>query len=652
MLTVTISSGTLRRLGGAALALALCVSAPVPAVAQGAAHQNFIQAEPDTLLDRDRYSVAQQKRMLPPDQVVRLQTARGQMKSGDYAGAADLLELVYRDYPQDPRVIALLKQCYIELKRYHSAIDLLTAQTRLEHGEMQPLLDLAEVYFEAEKPDSAVRQIDFALAQPRDTAAILDARPYIRRALTLLIDNWQDSLALDYAYWLRGETGDQLLFGDLVADALERRRDFAGAMRELFAILRIDTLDVNRRAGASAADRKLAQLFEYPDAQSVVQTELERLTRESPADTLALRYLGELYMRTEQFDPAFSLYVRYDSLSERGDQYLLRYLRECYDRKLYEQALRMGEYILATDTAGVAAGATRFYQAGALNALGRSREAITAYQRIIDSDRSRSGKAEAAYQIGEIYLERLGQPDSALLQFQRSLRETPHGPISWKNNFGLLKLELIDGDTDAARRRLQALLEAPLDDETAEQALYRSARLDLITADIDSASAGFMRVIERYPRGFFVNDALSVLMVLQQGAEASPELLELYCASELYRERRMNDSLLQTLERLASHEDTSLADVALLDLGRSALATADTTRALEYIGGLAGRFPDSYFAPHAEKLKADIYFARTEKRQQALAIYRALLRDYGSYPFAAQVREILKANGEDTGQPD
>ena len=143
-----------------------------------------------------------------------------------------------------------------------------------------------------------------------------------------------------------------------------------------------------------------------------------------------------------------------------------------------------------------------------------------------------------------------------------------------------------------------------------------------------------------------MNNALIPLLILQQGAEANPELLQLYSKSELYRERRMKDSLALPLDKLASHDDTTLADIAILELGKTHLADGDTARALEYFNMINEQYPESYFAPYANKFKADIYFQDKSKRVQAIAIYRSLLREYKTYPFAAEVRENLRAVGE------
>ena len=109
----------------------------------------------------------------------------------------------------------------------------------------------------------------------------------------------------------------------------------------------------------------------------------------------------------------------------------------------------------------------------------------------------------------------------------------------------------------------------------------------------------------------------------------------------------MFDSVIITLKKITERDEPLLADLALLDLGKIYLTQADTATALAAFEETAGRFPESYFAPFANKLKGDIYFKSEEKLPQALAIYRSLLKKFSTYPFSAEIREKIRKFEED-----
>ncbi len=650
-MTLTKNKKSLNRFPiGLTLALALTFAGVMNAPVGAQKLIDIRQEDPDdNLLDRSRLSVAQRKAALPADQMKRLSVARKQIKQRDFDGAAALLELIYRDYPQDPRVIRLLNDCYVQLKRYYSSIEILSAQSATDPLNITPLLDLADVYFKAEKPDSALMKIDRAMGFVVNPIDISRYGFGIRRALNTLLENQHDSLILAYAQQMRTITSDSSLYGDIVASALERRQDYAGATLECFKIIRADSSRAGRMR--RAGDQKLAQLIEFEEAQNEVQLTMEQMMRATPTDTLALKYLGELYMKTAQFAPAFDMYVGYDSLTSSDGRQLFHYLRECYDRKLYDRALSMSDYILKEHSKSPLVTTVRFYRAQALLRSGALREAISAYRLILDKDPSRGDKAEAAFAIGEIYSDKLQLPDSAKAMFELVTTKYPSGVAFWKAKFALFQIDIIDGKMQKARRAIHQLAQMRQTEDQGEKVLYYQARMNLIEGKIDSADVEYKRIIERYPKGYYVNNALRTLMIFQQGGEADPELMKLYSKSELYRERRMQDSLASVLEKLAHHEDTTLADIAILELGKIYLQQSDTARALEYFNMVSEQYPGSYFAPYASKYKADIYFQDESRRNQGVAIYRSLLKEYRTYPFAAELRQNLRDIGEST-QPN
>ena len=594
----------------------------------------------DSLLDPKNYDVPTRKMMMPHNQVARLQTARRQMKAGDFVAAADVLELIYREFPYDPRVVNLLRDCYVELKRYFSAIEILKLQIAAQPLNITPFYDLADVYFKAGKTDSALLQVEYLMSYGSDLQGIKRYSFGLKQTLRLLTENWHDTLTVSYTRTFREAAADSALFADIMAEALERQRDFRGALRESFTLLKTDTTSAGRRR--RSGDFRLGQLLAYPEAQEEVKDELKEMLKSEPSDTLALKYLGQLYMKSQDFEPAFEMYVRFDSLTKTDGRQLFNYLRECYDRKLYSQAVRMGELILEVYAGKPLSSATSFYLGRSLRRQKNWDGALAVFEKLNREAVVESDRAEALYISGEIMMDDLARYDSARILFE-TVSDIPR-PGAWRlqARFKLAQLDIIDGDMSGARQRLEDLCRLRTNVDLTEQAGYYLARLSLFEALLDSAGSEFKRLITRYPRGLYVNDALRAMMVLQQGAEGDPELLNLYARAEYFRERRLQDSLIQTLALMADHEDTTLADVALLDLGKIYLKLEDTLRSLEYFNAIGERFPESYFAPYAGKLKGDIYLSDPEKRIQAFAIYRSLLKNYGTYPFAAELRKKLK----------
>jgi len=144
-----------------------------------------------------------------------------------------------------------------------------------------------------------------------------------------------------------------------------------------------------------------------------------------------------------------------------------------------------------------------------------------------------------------------------------------------------------------------------------------------------------------YPRGLFVNDALSLVMLVTDAKEA-PELLSTYAAALFYSERLMADSARAKLVEVAENADSTLADVALYGLAELESDTGNDDEALGHLDRLIERFPESYYHPHGLKLKADILVERVDSLGEARDIYRYLLENYPHHPSITDVRTRLR----------
>ena len=157
----------------------------------------------------------------------------------------------------------------------------------------------------------------------------------------------------------------------------------------------------------------------------------------------------------------------------------------------------------------------------------------------------------------------------------------------------------------------------------------------------DSAQTALQKLMVDYPRGFYVNDALRLIMNLKQAGEDEAVLYD-YSDAIYFTARRMPDSARARYRQLAGGPDAVLGDIALLRLARMDLVEADSSGAMVTLDTLLARYPESYYYPFGLKVKADILMTRSERREDAAILYRRLLEEFPNYPFASDVRESLR----------
>jgi tetratricopeptide (TPR) repeat protein len=560
----------------------------------------------------------------------RVAFARKLIRSQNFQGAADLLELVYETSTDDATVVNLLKTCYDQLKQYDKAELLMRRTLERTPDAVGYRLSLAEVLVrQGRTADGA--------AEYRTAVAGIGAADPNRQLLVIrsMMAVGQDSLALGFIDTFRESSHDSLLFGIERGSILESRSRYADAAREYLRTLNLDTTKQT-----VTAENRLLDLLAFQTSAAEVESEVSHYV-DSTASIRSLSLLADHYLRVGQYDRAFDLSLRLDSLGGDPGYGLMRFLQACQERRIWAQVARMGDYILTRTIDGKYMMEAEFARAAALVELGRSTEAIDAYKRLSASTESTRMKFDALYGLGVLYSDYLHDPRTALVYYDSVIAGAPRG-VSYINACrAVAHCHLRLGDTAVAREKFAAL-SGNLGPETViEEAAYYLGLISFFERQYDSTSVQMRRLMVTYPRGFYVNDALSLLMILRD-AEGADTLLNDFSSALFLQQQNRFDSARIELLKVADAENKVLADVALYRLARMEIGRSDSSAAFEVLDRLIDEFPESYYLPLGMKLKADMLFDGKRNIEQARELYRQLLESYPDYPFTNEVRDRLR----------
>jgi tetratricopeptide (TPR) repeat protein len=186
------------------------------------------------------------------------------------------------------------------------------------------------------------------------------------------------------------------------------------------------------------------------------------------------------------------------------------------------------------------------------------------------------------------------------------------------------------------------LQDIDLPDDIKEQIDFATAEIYLFQENYDEATTRFRQIISRYPRGFYVNDAIQYSLIISETKEDASGHIDLFSSAEYFRYIRQTDSLEYYLTKICRVGIPSLAPISYLGLAQLCYDQNRHEEAVEAIDSLSSGYPQSYFLPYGLKLKADIYLQSPETREEALDLYRQLLEHYANYPFGAEVRDIIR----------
>ena len=565
-----------------------------------------------------------------PEADRRIIVARQLIRQQNYEGASALLEVVLETEQNNPVVRNLLMTCYEHLKYYEKAEALARDFVSRNPQNLAYRLKLAELLMVQGKRDEGAQVYQDAVK----LAGTFELNRY-RLIISSMIANGQDSVAIALIDSARVNQSDPHLFGVEKGQLLEKDKQYAAAAGEYYPLLLQDTT-----MDAMNAERRLLSLLEFVESSPEVEKTLLSVS-EGTVSRRVLRLLASYYLRSEQFDKAYTYTIKQDSLEQNRGASLMNFMQQCRERKLYDQVIRMGEYVLARyPDAPFTLQAQNLY-GEALTHVGRLEDALAVYDSVNANAVNANIHAEALYDIGDIYLNSLNDYPTALKYFDSVAANYPAGIGYLMSMRGTPLCYLRMGKLDEARQQFNKLLNRHLNEDMQEEARYYVGLIDFFKHDFDTAEVAFRKLVIDYPRGFFVNDALELVMMITE-AKSAPELLTSYADALRFGQQKQPDSTLKNLRNIVEADNKTLADVALFKLATLELERSDSTRALEYVEKLVTGFPDSYYLPYGLKMKADVLLQRDGKTEEAKGIYRHLLESYPNYPFITEVRKKMR----------
>ncbi len=566
----------------------------------------------------------------PEDEIAhKIAVARRMIRERDFQGAAALLELSYDRHKDNTVVINLLRQCYNQLGQYGKTEMLVRRLIEKAPDNITFRTYLAEAQARQGLREEAARTYDTAvsLCPPGDTMQYLNiVRSMQSHAFELHAIELIDSL--------RRALDNPALFAFEAGTIQEIQRQYRLAARE-FLVAAADT----SRTGAQA-ENKLLSLLQFEESSAEVEAYLLEKVQTEP-DPLVAEVLSNFYLDSDRDEQAFDYVLLRDSLEGGTGMPLVQYMNTCRNRKLYAQTARVGEYILRHYDELAQRTDAFFTYADALVHLGRFREAIAVYDSALNKFPRQQDKAEAAYRIGDIYLNYLLDYRVAMRIFDSVVNNYQAGNGYMKTLLTIPHCYIRLGMLDSALAGFEHLKRRRLTNDGKEEVDFYVSLVRFFKNEYDSSRAGFNRLLVEYPQGFFVNDALRLLLVMNQAGE-EVDLLDRLSQALLYEHRLLYDSSKQALEEIASDSGAVLGDVALFKLAQLSLQQFDSTAALEYVNRLSVNHPESYYLPYGLKIKADMFVTDPLHLAEGKEVYRHLLETYPNYPFISEVRKKLR----------
>ncbi|MFQ5498147.1 MAG: tetratricopeptide repeat protein [Candidatus Zixiibacteriota bacterium] len=558
-----------------------------------------------------------------------LNVARKLLRERNYAGASAILESLWEVDPHNQVVYNQLRSCYFQLKQFFKADQLARRMIKVRGDNYRYHMQLAEALLRQNNRDSAQTAYEHAIDNCHLDVSQLQV--VIRSMVAYGLEDGTLTLIRE----LRTSLADSSAFAVSLGGLLEKQNKYSDAAAEYFTALSDST------NSAITAEKRLLSLLAFSESADKVERVLLDRSR-SKANKRSLRLLSTHYLKSNQFQKAFEFAVAQDSAEGSNGVSLLRFLRSCVERKLDSESIRTAEYLLGKYKGTPIMLETHFIYADALTRLGLYDRAIAEYDSIFATYLQPRDQAEALYRIGSICLNHLYDYERARKYYDSVIAHYPAGIGYIKSRMAVPHCFLRQGELGEAASRLGQIQSMRTNQDNMEEIAYYRALVHFFAKQFDSASTALKKLTVDYPRGYYFNDALSLMLILDEADGAKQEVYD-FSNALLFQERRMPDSTLATLEEIAGSPGAVLADVALYRMSQVTLEGSDSTQTVELVDRLAEGFPESYYLPYALKTKADILMSWPGTGpDEAKGIYRRLLEEFSDYPFAAEVRKVMR----------
>jgi tetratricopeptide (TPR) repeat protein len=273
---------------------------------------------------------------------------------------------------------------------------------------------------------------------------------------------------------------------------------------------------------------------------------------------------------------------------------------------------------------------------------GRDRDAAREFHRFLKEFPTSPDAADVRCDLGHALL-RSGQPEQALEELRTLIRAVPTHPRIQEARFLVAECLIGLGRLDEAATALENL-SADGDGPASEEILYRRGEILFLAGRFDDALESFQSVIHGFPRGRYVNDAVSRVLLISGSRLTGDDALSTYANALYFRNLGQWPRALAKLDSLeALDPDGPLVGQALLTKAEIQMDAGYPGEALRVLDRILDTQPNARQAPHAMEMKGDILIERMDDAAGARQVYESMLMQYPDSPLLDGVRRKLRA---------
>ena len=395
----------------------------------------------------------------------------------------------------------------------------------------------------------------------------------------------------------------------------------------------------NRRA-ASGIRGVLSRMEYYEELAVFLREERAR----HPEDTALSYALGEALYNAERREEAtaeWNMVLRAISETPDGAEVLFQYGQQWEGRGLYEIAGTAYRTLIDRYEGSRHVPKAMLHLGGCRERMYRPEEALSTYEGLIRAFPRGKEAQEAQYRIGRVQLDVFRDVDAALGAL-RLASKVPGGKWRPSALIGIAACQVIRdklGDADGTYATVSRERPGTGYDERAS---FERGRLAYYEGNFERAVQHLEAVAARFPDGLLVNDALSLLLMIEAHQGEQGEELRTYARAQLRRRQwRAGEAMAALDGLLAGAPSSGLSDDVLVLQGALRADVQDAQGALRTYEAVLSEYPASELGPQVRLDMARLY-ERLGQLTRAVEMYETFLVEYPEDVRAGETRADLR----------
>ncbi|MGE5429506.1 MAG: tetratricopeptide repeat protein [Syntrophomonadaceae bacterium] len=582
----------------------------------------------------------------------RLRLGQSYEQAGDLQKAKAIYEDLLKQQPDNFQFFDALMKVYTQLKNYDEAIAIAEKRLQMNPQDINLYGLLGSTYYLKGDEKKGNEVWDEALK-------VLPDKPMAYRVLAnYAVERRAFEKAAEILHKGKEISPDAYTFSFDLANLYSIMMKYKDAAEEYCFILSKEPDQM------SLVQARMAAYINKPDALSLTLETVEKWTNEQKENINFDLLLGWLYMESNDYEKAYSVYLKIDKIHGNSGAEIFSFAQRALQEGHFEEASKAYRKIFETYpkspfTPNAKIGYAKTLEASLdkkyntedmnwkpFSSVNTSNspeysEAIKAYKDLLNDYEGMEVTNEANFRIGVIEMDRLNDLQAAENSFRKVVDYSVMSNFAPEAFTRLADVEIMKGNLQLAGDYYEKVGENPRVSSTDKNfAEYMRGRIEFWNGNFQLASQ-ILGTVESNLEDNHTNDAIELSLLINTSKSDSISLLNFAKADILTFKKQFKEAA-QYYQDLSKNENLlTLHDLSAFRYAEMILAQDNLPSAIEMLKSISEQAEKNIYADHAVYLLGQIYQYGIKDNAKATESYENLLAKFPNSLYLDDARENI-----------